>query len=1645
MSLMPSRPSHAGKRCRRFALAAVALAALKAPAQIQPELPTDAKESLQNVTVNDAPEARKDIETARDMERQHQWNKAAGWYQEVLEKYRTRVVAWKADDQNVINRYRGIVYQVQEALAKWPAEGITAYRARYEATAAAMLESAKPGDSGALQAVIDTYFITESAKSAGLKLIDLHMESGEFDAAARVGELLLSWYPADHLIAERPRLIYRTALAHHLCGNAKLARQQADALKDKFADVMGTVFGKDVLLSESLEKMLLVAPAIAAGISPDSWMAFNGSPDRSHVSTAQGHMGARIFSIELPPRPLFKGQDAVANKLRWQQEEADGRTLGIMPVVDAGGLYFQDGARVWAVGLDSGMALPGWVRTHGSKGIYQLKNAPSFRNHQYTLTLTDGAVVGVMGQSYRVQNMYANQGIADFSNGIDSGTRLVCLDRDTGKERWKISMASLGGENVKDDEKERLRALDLSGSPLVVGDNVYDIGRGGKDLQFENCYCLCFDLNSGQYRWSCLVGSAGAAFNMYGNDPSQASSTLSHMAYASGRLYLLTNLGALASIDAANGSIVWLGLYPRDNPPNNNDVNIFGGRRWRGPQQVAPTANLRPWELNPVLAQDGKLIVMPTDGKLLLVYDAANGDELKRINLEDFQGSANVSDRPRTLVSAVGDMVLMVGEHNAYAVNWRLYDPKNPAGFQGNQQQSAARVSALGANVRGRAFATADSLYVTTDKSLYRLRLKQDPLDMLIRQRYPDRTASHDDPWDEKEGPGNIVVTGEHVIIAGKNSIDVFTDMALARTKLDREEAAAPDEPDPRLHYAEVMFAAGQPGVSLEKLNDAARLMGGLEALRSGPGRQRLFNDALTFAQKLARDQEAKSIEAAIQFFDLAGKSADLASEQVNYRLSRAQFVRANVEPNSYAIAVKLYQEILGRPELRDVGVVPEATEALAAEPRGVVQAAVEAEAQIAELIRKHPDAYAAVGQQAIAAMEAARAAGDADKLLAVAQTYPNAPVAPNAMLLAADQYEQSKNPRLATHVLRQIYRKYGETAEKSRIIESMVRNYLNLPGGVEIALARLDREKSFSERKLTRPLVLPGGKTIENVTFREVVAELTANKAEPALAVTPDVHVPFFHRLTDEERAAGKKPPQPFAPGALAIADVAALVQPPLDMLDAVRNDRVTAVVGNQLCIFAPGSDKPLGTVAALTGDPRAGIWTKSADGKSVLIAWSNNEIVALDGDTAALLWSSPLKSLASSELITVAGLRGTEVVNDSVAPNPNVDPDPREVALNARRQRGFGRRNGMPIRAIQVVQPQPPLATDLDAAAPAPEQIGQVQPLSNRLIIGTSTGRLICLDSANGKVAWQTHVSPKPILQLVASEDFTAVKIAEEAATHLIVLDNYNGQIQMVRNFADQNQVPINMVLSPDGMLVWTLPDRLCGKDLYEPDTRKLTFEDPSRIGVNVGNNATYVGCNKPGQLLIRGRQILALEQNGRFVSIHSLEDGKIARHKSGKEEVPSLLSSAASQAMNAQGGEVNIWMRLAGHYLYVIGNRNVVAYHLDHPGDASWTADQAPSVTPGPRVAIPSRDYLIVVGERPPKLAVENATRFYQLRFYSRVPFKGSADDEGGYWAHTFDVGELAGVTAWQAVDGGVYYLSGDHKLHFLRGSRDDSPRN
>ena len=96
-----------------------------------------------------------------------EWGKSAEVYQEILQKFGDRVVPAQIDAANNIYQYTSVNRAVQERLAKWPKEGIEAYRTRYDAEAKAMLDATKSDDVAKLHRIYALYFITDPAKTSG--------------------------------------------------------------------------------------------------------------------------------------------------------------------------------------------------------------------------------------------------------------------------------------------------------------------------------------------------------------------------------------------------------------------------------------------------------------------------------------------------------------------------------------------------------------------------------------------------------------------------------------------------------------------------------------------------------------------------------------------------------------------------------------------------------------------------------------------------------------------------------------------------------------------------------------------------------------------------------------------------------------------------------------------------------------------------------------------------------------------------------------------------------------------------------------------------------------------------------------------------------------------------------------------------------------------------------------------------------------------------------------------------------------------------------------------------------------------------------------------------------------------------------------
>ena len=143
----------------------------------------------------------------------------------------------------------------------------------------------------------------------------------------------------------------------------------------------------------------------------------------------------------------------------------------------------------------------------------------------------------------------------------------------------------------------------------------------------------------------------------------------------------------------------------------------------------------------------------------------------------------------------------------------------------------------------------------------------------------------------------------------------------------------------------------------------------------------------MTFPEKLRKQFEdnpntvtgTEDVATINGLYDRAASAANNPQQQVNYRLSRADF--ANHQHDA-ATELKLLQEILAEPTWRSVAVVREN----AGSP---MQAANVAEAQIDELKKNFPGVYAPVQAEAAKAFADAQTTADPAKLLAVARRIP--------------------------------------------------------------------------------------------------------------------------------------------------------------------------------------------------------------------------------------------------------------------------------------------------------------------------------------------------------------------------------------------------------------------------------------------------------------------------------------------------------------------------------------------------------------------------------------------------------------------------------------------------------------------------------
>ncbi|MCG8448695.1 MAG: PQQ-like beta-propeller repeat protein, partial [Pirellulales bacterium] len=170
---------------------------------------------------------------------------------------------------------------------------------------------------------------------------------------------------------------------------------------------------------------------------------------------------------------------------------------------------------------------------------------------------------------------------------------------------WGIDLRRDGAVALQISSGEATVAF--AGAPLVEDDKLFVALRSND--RTARAGMACYDRASGKRLWQHWLCQANTPATAWSRDVVTTLLTMD-----AGRIYLVTNLGAVAAVRADDGQVHWIHTYDRIAVP----LTAAGScAYYRGP--------------NPGIYHHGRLYALPTDSSHLLAFDAVTGSLLWRL------------------------------------------------------------------------------------------------------------------------------------------------------------------------------------------------------------------------------------------------------------------------------------------------------------------------------------------------------------------------------------------------------------------------------------------------------------------------------------------------------------------------------------------------------------------------------------------------------------------------------------------------------------------------------------------------------------------------------------------------------------------------------------------------------------------------------------------------------------------------------------------------------------------------------------------------------------------------------------------------------------------------------------------------------
>lgn len=489
------------------------------------------------------------------------------------------------------DHYISVAEQARRIVVRMPPAGRRFYRSLYDGVArSALAEARTTQELSALRRVALNYFPTPSAIEARRELGDRYVEQGRLRRALKVWRTTLAAGIEDPLIEHEFSL--RVLMLLRALGERKAYRSE----KLSFVQTIRNQGGTDGLPREEIQKQLNQVARLeeATPMAERSRVSYvpvvsrdtrSGLLHRLPALREPLHYHDQVWMV-----PWSQWESNTGRRPSARQRFSRRGPFSFFPAVDDKSAYVSGVFKRWRINRENGL-----IRDHANlKRVAReaLDYTERGESPLYAPVVDDDLLFTQTISFLREHSQYMRYTIEEEL----PWRSLVAQDKASGRVLWDTRKFKVG---MVDDPKR----VSFVSPPIVVGDRV--IVGGWFHAGYVNALVVAFDRRKGTPLWKTLLASNQVELTMFGEPAREPLSWV--LLEDEGIVYSVTNLGAVAAIDADDGHVHWLTTY------ESLPVNPTLGKH--------PEKRRLVWDVSPPLLHEGVLLTTPRDSKYLYAFD----------------------------------------------------------------------------------------------------------------------------------------------------------------------------------------------------------------------------------------------------------------------------------------------------------------------------------------------------------------------------------------------------------------------------------------------------------------------------------------------------------------------------------------------------------------------------------------------------------------------------------------------------------------------------------------------------------------------------------------------------------------------------------------------------------------------------------------------------------------------------------------------------------------------------------------------------------------------------------------------------------------------------------------------------------------